>query len=650
MTKKFYFIIAFIIIIFSIFIYRVIDLSICKHDYYLEKYYALTENYTTGSSAPRGRILDINGKILVDNVGINSIFYHKDNNISFEEEVEVAKKLVELTNYKYQYNERKLKDYYLLIYKEETKTLITDEEYKLYNERKITKKELENLKKERITEEMINELSDIEKYSSYFYYLMNDGYAYDNKLILKDISDELYATIIETNLSGIFGELEWTRNYIYNDTLKSIFGSISNSLPKEKQELLSIGYSLTDKVGISGLEEYYEDYLKGEKAIYKIENNNLVLVSESKRGNDLVLNIDIDIQLEVEEIIKKQIEKAKKQANTEFYKETYVLISDPNTGGINAAAGIRRLDNGEYQDVSINVIKNAYTVGSAVKAASMTVGYQNNIIDIGTTYTDSCVKLANLPAKCSYKKLGSLNDLKALALSSNYYQFMIALGISGNKYIYNMKAKVEEKDFETYRKTFSEYGLGTKTYIDLPNESIGLKGNTIAPDLLLNLSIGQYDLYTPVGLLQYINTIASNGRRLKLNLMHSIKNGNELILENEIEELNKVNLNDKYMSRIQEGLRDVIRIGTGYWYTNHDYEAAGKTGTSESFIDRDYDGKMDSYVLSNTFLMYTPFDNPKYSVVVISPNTSNLNSKNKYRSPVNRLIARNINDYLFSRF
>ena len=88
--------------------------------------------------------------------------------------------------------------------------------------------------------------------------------------------------------------------------------------------------------------------------------------------------------------------------------------------------------------------------------------------------------------------------------------------------------------------------------------------------------------------------------------------------------------------------------GTGYWYINPQIEAAGKTGTSESYIDNDYDGKLESYVLSNTFLMYAPFDNPKYSIVVISPNTSNLDSESTYRSPVNRLIARKINDFLFS--
>lgn len=646
MRKKFYLLTFFIILIFCIFLYRVIDLSLFSHAYYLNEYNNITENYTTGLSAPRGRILDINGKVLVDNIGTNSIVYHKSSEISLSDELQVAKELVILTNYKYIYQENKLKDFYMLLYPKEAESLITEEEKKAYSERKLTKEDLNSLKKERITEDMLNTLSEEEKYSSYFYYLMNDGYSYSNKTLLENISDEEYASILEANLPGVFGEIKWERTYPYKDTLKSILGNISNSLPKEKEYLLNSGYTYQDKVGISGLEEYYEEYLKGEKAVYKIENNNLILASEAKRGKDITLEIDIDIQLKVESIMKEQMEKAKKQANTEFYKESYALISNPKTGGIIAIAGIRRLDNGEYQDESINTIKNAYTVGSAVKAASMSVGYITKAIDIGTTYTDSCIKLANLPAKCSYKRLGTLNDIRALALSSNYYQFRIALSVSKNKYIYNMKASVEESDFETYRNIFKEYGLGAKTGIDLPNESVGLQGTKVAPDLLLNLSIGQYDLYTPVELLQYISTIANNGVRLKLNLMHNIKEGDDVIVEQSIEELNKVNLEDKYMDRIKIGLKEVMKSGTGYWYANQSMNAAGKTGTSESYIDSNYDGVLDSYVLSNTFIMYAPIDNPKYSIVVISPNTSNLNGKTKYRSPVNRLIARNINDFL----
>ena len=642
----------FLSIIFGFFIYRVYDLAYNNKEYYLNKSRAITEVYVTGTSAPRGRILDINGNVLVDNIGVNTIYYHKPSNITLKDELYIAEELAKLTNYEYAYNDKLLKEFYKIKYSTKVDALITSQEYKLYNERKLSSEELEELKLERITEKMIAELSDLEKYSSYFYFLMNEGYSYDNKCLIKEVSDEIYASIIEQNLPGIFGEMEWSRVYLYDETLKTIFGSISSSLPAEKKDLLNEGYSLTDKVGISGLEEYYEEYLKGEKAVYKVgANNQLELVKEAQRGQDLILEIDINIQLKAEEIIKEEILKAKKTANTEFYKESYALVSDPNTGAIKAIAGLRLITNGkdnEFQDVSINVIKNAYTVGSAVKGASMAVGYQNKIIDIGTKLTDGCVKLANQPAKCSYKKLGTLNDVEALALSSNYYQFIIALGIMGYDYTYNMKAESTIDHFNTYRNTFAEFGLGTKTGIDLPNESTGLKGTTIAPDLLMNLAIGQYDLYTPVQLLQYINTIANNGSRLKLSLMNSIKSGENQVLSREVEVLNQVNLEEKYLERIKEGFHSVMKHGTGYWYINQKVDAAGKTGTSESYIDSNYDGTLESYVLSNTFLMYAPFDNPKYSIVVISPNTSNLDSKSTYRSPVNRLIARQLNDFLFS--
>ena len=647
MQKSFYKLVFLLSIVFIVFLVKTFNIAYAHHDYYLQEYQKISEIYVKGSSAPRGRILDINGKVIVDNIGVNNINYHKSSSITSKEEIEIAKKLVELTNYTYQFKDTDLKEYYYVLYPTKVNNLITAEENKNYFERKITKEELTNLKLSRITNEMLNELSDLEKYSSYFYNLMNTGLNYDNKVLLRDITDDLYASILENNLKGIYGEIDWSRTYNYQDSLKTILGKVSNTLPREKEYLLNKGYSYLDKVGISGLEEYYEEYLKGEKALYKLEQNNLRLVSPPKRGNDLILEIDIDMQQQVETILKEQILKAKKEPNTEFYKESYALISEPSTGNIKVAAGIRILDNNEFQDVSINVSKNAYTMGSVIKAASMAVGYQNKVIDIGTTMLDNCVKLANIPAKCSWKKLGRLNDIKALALSSNYYQFIIALGVSGYKYTYNMEAPVTEDAFLKYRNTFKSFGLGTTTGIDLLNESTGLISAKKAPDLLMNLAIGQYDLYTPLNLLQYANTVASNGNRLKLNLMNSIKNEDKTIIENSPTLLNKVDLEEKYFMRIKEGLREVIKSGTGYYYTAKNLDAAGKTGTSESYIDSDYNGSLDAYVISNTFWLYAPTTNPKYSLVVISPNTSNLNGKTDYKSGVNRLIARNISDFLF---
>ena len=159
-----------IIIIFGIFLERVINISYGKHEYYLDKYRAINNVYIMGNSAPRGRILDINGKVIVDNRGVNTILYHKKNGITTKEEIEIAKTLSKMTNYEYGYKEERLKDYYLLLY--DTSNLVTEEELELVKERKLTKEDIVNLKKERIRDEDLSKMSEEEKHSSYFYYLM----------------------------------------------------------------------------------------------------------------------------------------------------------------------------------------------------------------------------------------------------------------------------------------------------------------------------------------------------------------------------------------------------------------------------------------------------------------------------------------------
>ena len=241
--------------------------------------------------------------------------------------------------------------------------------------------------------------------------------------------------------------------------------------------------------------------------------------------------------------------------------------------------------------------------------------------------TDSCVKLYLTPQKCSFKSLGRINDLTALAYSSNYYQFMIAIALTGNTYTPNMKLNATEEHFKIYRDMLASFGLGAITNIDLPGETTGIIGSTVADDLLLNLAIGQYDTYTPIEVLQYINSMAS-GTRMSLSLMKEIKNDDEVVVKNEIEVLNDVAVDEEYLNRIREGLTLVLKEGTGKIYVRDDLLAAGKTGTSESFYDSDNDGKVDVQTITSTFAGYFPNEDPKYSVVVITPNISHNNGTN----------------------
>lgn len=599
--------------------------SILKNkEYYTKLLDEKTNIYVYGISAPRGRILDCNGKVLVDNIGIKTIYYNKIKGITKSKELEIAGLLANILSVD-EATIDELKEYYL-INNNDGKYLITDEEYKLFEERKITKEEIDIKKRARITDDMLK-YSSKEKTQAHIYSLMNKGYIYSKKKIASNLTEEEYAKIIESKIPGITGELSWDRIYLYGDTLKNIFGRIGSITKETKEYYLTKDYELTDTVGISYLENVYEDYLRGKKAKYKVGSDyTLTLLEEEQKGNDLILSIDIDMQIKTEEILKDKLILAKKYGNTEYYKDSYALVSDPLTGSIKAISGIRLNDDNTFSDISLNNINKSYTIGSAVKGATIAVGYKYKLIEPGKYINDSCVKLLFVPQKCSFKKLGKVNDLTALSNSSNYYQYMIAIKLTGNTYTPNMKLNATKEHFKKYREMLSSFGLGVKTGIDLPNEQTGIMGKTIADDLLLNLSIGQYDTYTPIEVLQYINSVAT-GKRIKLSLMQEIKSEEETLLENKSEVLNNVDLDKESLDRIKEGMKLVLSEGTGKFYVPQGLNFAGKTGTSESFLDTNNDNIVDTATISSTFTGFYPADNPKFSIVVITPNVSHKNGK-----------------------
>ena len=156
---------------------------------------------------------------------------------------------------------------------------------------------------------------------------MTKGYSYAEKIIKnKDVTEEEYAKISENidSLKGFNTKLDWQRLYLYGDTFKSILGSVSSDTQGIPEELANIylkkGYTLDDRVGISYLEYQYEDYLKGTKAIYKIgKNNEYELVSQGKRGNDIVLTIDIDVQRYLEDTLAEEVLLTKAEPNSKYY-------------------------------------------------------------------------------------------------------------------------------------------------------------------------------------------------------------------------------------------------------------------------------------------------------------------------------------------
>ena len=664
-SKRYLFIEIVLIILFIIIGIRLFKLQILDYDTYLEKLSIATEKTVEGSSAPRGRIYDRNYNLLVDNEAVKTIYYKKQSGITTKEELELAYKIGEMIDVDYKnLSTYRLKNFYYQNHFEECRKLITEEELEQYQKRKLSDDDLLDLIFERITDEDLSIYNEVDKEAAYIYYLMNKGYSYAEKIIKnKNVTESEYAKISENidNLKGFNTKLDWVRIYLYGDTFKSILGTVSSDTQGIPEELASIylekGYSLDDRVGISYLEYQYENYLKGTKAVYKVgNNNNYELVSFGSRGNDIVLTIDIELQKYLEETLKEEVMNTSYEPNTTYYNRSFAIISNPNTGEILAMSGkqVRTNESGQKEivDYTPGIVTLPVTPGSVVKGASMLVGYKYSAINIGDVLTDECIKIKDTPEKCSWKTMGDIDDLYALRYSSNVYQYKIAIKVGEGTYEYNKALKIKESAFQKYRDMYASFGLGVKTGIDLPVESLGYTGTSKLPGHLLDFAIGQYDTYTPIQLSQYINTLANGGTRLKPYLLKEAyapssnkdETFGELIYASEKEALGTVDIESKYIDRVRLGFNQVITDGLGYGYMGAYSNSGGKTGTSQSFIDTDNDGVVDTETISTSFVGYSPSDNPKMSIVVVSPDISTPDS-NYQSNATKRISSKLVNKY-----
>ncbi|MFJ7746187.1 peptidoglycan D,D-transpeptidase FtsI family protein [Peribacillus sp. NPDC097295] len=608
-----------------------------------------TEEVTVNNSVPRGKMYDRNLKLMVDNQPLDAITYTRKQGTKQTEMVETAEKLAKLIDKKTdKVTERDQKDYWILNNPELAEKKITDKERKQVEEGELEEGDLYKLQLERITEDEIK-LSKKEMEVLAIYREFASGFALTPQIVKnKEVTKEEFARVSENldSLPGVDISTDWDRFYSYNKTLKSVLGKVSSSeegLPSESLDYyLARDYSRNDRVGKSYIELQYEDVLQGQKA--KVKNvtdksGNVVdseVITEGQRGKDLVLTVDIDLQLATEEIIEKHLISKKKMGNTKFLDRAFVVMMDPKTGEVLTMAG-KKYDKDEktgkrtINDFALGNITTSYTMGSAVKGATVLTGYQQEAIQPGTFFYDTKLKIKGTKEKGSYSNFGNINDLTALKVSSNVYMFRTAINIAGAHYVPNEPLNIKASAFSTMRNSFAQFGLGVRTGIDLPMEMNGFRGSETTPGKLLDFAIGQYDTYTPMQLAQYVSTIANGGNRMEPHLVKEIRDpvddNDELgPISEEISPsvLNRLDMKDEWINRVQDGFEKVSMEvgGTAYsYFGNKPYTVAAKTGTAEAFYDgpsrTDYSEPQAT--MNITLVGYAPAENPEVAFAVVVP-------------------------------
>lgn len=657
---KIFLIIVFLVML--IIIARLLILTTYNQNYYQNYIETATLKKVSPTNAPRGRIYDRNGKLLVDNIMVKTIYYLKPAGVSMKEELKVAGELNRLIKIKHRSLtvDEQIK-YWQKLHPKLANNLLTNNEKKLIEERKLSTTTKNNIIRERIIKNNLIDFSQEDLADLYLYKLMNAGYSYEEKIVKNiEVTDAEYLRVLEYQelLPGVNAKLEPVRKYLYGDTFRAMFGKVSNSktgLPLElKDYYLANGYRLNDQVGVSNLELQYENILRGIKPIFTITKDGYQEIKTGRRGQDLQLTIDIDLQQYVEQILIKEIKAAKAEPNTKYYNRSFVIITEPSTGDILAMAGKQITAKGEIIDFTPGIITQPITAGSIVKGASHIVGYNTGAIKIGAKVLDECIKLKATPKKCSWKNLGMVDDVSALAYSSNSFQFKTAMKVGGASYRYDGPLVFKNNPFNIYRQVYAEFGLGVPTNIKFAQESLGNRGQDTLNGQLLDFAIGQYDTYTPLQISSYINTLANHGKRMELNLLKAVYEPgisddlSKIIYYKEPTLLNVVNTKAEYMERVIMGLTGVMRYGTGAGYMGNAPEPAGKTGTSQSFIDTNNDGLVDQATLTNTFGGFAPVNNPKMTITVVSPDVKS-NTAVNFKTGVNKRIASQISTYFFTK-
>lgn len=640
---------SIVILLFLTIIGRLLYMQVLNKDFYEKKLASASQTKVTTSSA-RGEIYDASGKPLVENTLKQVVSFTRSNKMTAKDLKEIASQLlgyVSITSPNL--TERQLADYYLAdpeIYKKTVEALPSEKRLDSDGNR-LSESELYNNAVDSVQTSQLNYTEDEKKEVYLFSQLNAVGNFATGSIVTDSLTDTQIALIASASkkLPGISISTSWERK-VLETSLSSIIGSVSSEkagLPAEEADAyLKKGYSLNDRVGTSYLEKQYEETLQGKRSVKEIHLDkygnmeSVENIEAGTKGNNIKLTIDLAFQDSVDALLKSYFNSELGNGGAKYSEGVYAVALNPKTGAVLSMSGIKHdLKTDELTSDSLGTITNVFVPGSVVKAATISSGWENGVLSGNQTLTDQSIIFQGSPPINSWYTAFSgpmpITAVQALEYSSNTYMVQTALGIMGLTYQPNMIAGIGNlgSAMGKLRSTFGEYGLGSATGIDLPDESTGFIPKDYDLANYITNSFGQFDNYTPMQLAQYVATIANNGVRVAPRIVEGIYGNNDkgglgdLIQQLKPTEMNKVNISDSDMSILQQGFYQVAHgtsgLTTGRAFSNGALVSiSGKTGTAESYV-------ADGQQATNTnAVAYAPSDNPQIAVAVVFPHNTNL--------------------------
>ena len=471
--------------------------------------------------------------------------------------------------------------------------------------------------------------------------LIVDNIGHEQLLSLESKVNELPGCRIQQNTA---------RNYVLGPIFSQVLGYTGRINRDEYAS--SRGYSINDYIGRTGLEQYYEAYLRGQPGQSRPESSEALVAPES--GDNLVLNIDAGLQTQLYKSLEESITKmgGNKGAAVAMDPRTgavLALVSYPSyddnlfSGGI-SQSDYSNLINDPYQPLFNRAIAAHYPTGSTIKPFEASAALQEKIISPTKLINDPGYLLIHSQYDPSVvyryggvEPHGLVDMRKALAVSSNIYFCTVGGGYEDQQGLGPTRIK----------EYLSLFGWDQSTGIDLPGEYSGFipdpdwkkatKGQPWWDGDTYNLAIGQSDLQTtPLQVASAYCAIANGGTLYKPQIVNKVvsNDSTETLKEFEPQVIRSNFIDPQNLEIVREGMRDAVTqsYGLAKSLNNLSVSVAAKTGTAQIGL-KDYFN-----VWSSAF---APYEDPQIVIVVTAEKVDGLGA-------VTLPVVHDVLEYYFS--
>ena len=433
-------------------------------------------------------------------------------------------------------------------------------------------------------------------------------------LVIEDLEKQVALRAIEKIDNDRIDIVEYNKRYYPEDSLAShVIGYVKPISEKEFKDLEKEGYRNSDLIGKKGVERSYDKEMKGQDGKENVEvdaKGNVIRqmeTTESVAGKNVYLSLDLELQKYMTDAFT-----GKSGVFIAMEAKTGKIIAFVSNPEISLNLLSSRIPDNQWNELVNSKAKplvnkgiaGLYPPGSTFKAIIGMGILESGISPYATVTSTGQYRYGKLIFRDSHKYgNGVTNFAKSIEQSVNTYY-----------YVFSQKAGVEK--IVKYAK---EFGIGSKTGIDIPGELAGTlpspewkkkrfkkkQDQRWLPGDLINMSIGQgYVLATPIQIASAYQAIANNGVQLKPTVVDRFVTYSGKVENNAPKVVRKLNVSSKNLKLMQNALRLPVSGygGTAKLLRIGGYPVSAKTGTAQNtgFVDNH------SWIAG-----YFPSDNPQ---------------------------------------